>query len=199
MIRGLILILLLLFVSPLKAGVQPLILDSKLSGFELQPQFTVLEDPSAQLTIHNLLKRKDALQGKWQPPQAPGYSLSAWWLRFDLVNRDPKNHDWYVQLQEVEKRTLQLYIVPTDQSSAVQIIPVIPELRRATFRLKLPLATQYSAYLRVQNSYRPIDLKVSLLTANNLIKTITQDHVSYAFVLGGLLAIAIYNLLTFLV
>ncbi|MFZ1386770.1 MAG: response regulator [Thiolinea sp.] len=158
---------------------------------------TVLEDSSGQLTIYNLLKHKGALQSKWQPPQAPGYSLSAWWLRFDLVNQDLNNHDWYVQLQEVEKRTLQLYIVPTGQSSPVQIIPVIPELRRATFRLELPLATHYSAYLRVQNSYRPIDFKVSLLTANNLIETIAQDHISYAFVLGGLLAIAIYNLLTF--
>jgi len=197
LIRGLILILLLLFVSPLKASVQPLILDSKPSSFELQPQFTVLEDSSGQLTIHDLLKHKAILQSKWQPPQSPGYSLSAWWLRFELVNQDPNHHDWYLQLQEVEKRTLQLYLVPTDQSSPVQIIPVIPELRRATFRLELPLSTQYSAYLRVQNSSRPLDFKVSLLTANNLIKTITQDHVSYAFVLGGLLAIAIYNLLTF--
>lgn len=197
MTRVLILLSLLCFVSPLKAAPYLFTLDSGVDVINITPKLEVMEDKTTRLSLQHLLKNHNEFINDWQQSKDIGYSLSAWWVRFDVVNNDPNNRYWYLQLQNLDANSLQVYAFPTSFATNNQAIPVIHELRRASFRLELPQSSQYSIYLRIKNSNRPLVFNLQLVSADFLVKSSPKDHIFYAFVLGGLLIMSIYNLLTF--
>lgn len=199
MIRALILIFLCSVVSNLKADLPLLILDGKTDIVATSASIEVLEDKTTHLNFQELINPNSKLVNSWHLPKTVGYSLSAWWVHFDVLNNDPNNRYWYLQLQNINAHSLQVYAFPKGQLDLAnsQVIPAIHELRHASFRLELPKTNQYSVYLRIKNNNRPLAFNLRLLSANALVKATPKDHVFYAFILGGLLIMSIYNLLTF--
>ncbi|WP_298608380.1 hybrid sensor histidine kinase/response regulator [uncultured Thiothrix sp.] len=200
MTRIALLFFLLVFVGSLKAEGLPVVLDQQVETIPVLPVLEVLEDKSAYLNLKDVANNHTEFASDWHRPTKVGYSLSAWWLRFDVINQNSNNLDWYLRLQDIDKDSVQLYILPsknTIATEAIKTIPIISELRRASFRLELPVAVQYSVYLRIHNSNRPLVFKPELLSADSLLKGVVSDHILYALVLGGMLIMSVYNLLTF--
>ncbi|TXH73739.1 MAG: response regulator, partial [Thiothrix sp.] len=95
---------------------------------------------------------------------------------------------------------VQLYALPSQYpltEEMVKPIPVTPQLKSTNFKLELPLGVQYSIYLRIKNPNRPLIFRLSLLSSDYMVKSVASDHMFYAFILGGLLVMSIYNLLMF--
>lgn len=194
MVKVLGLICLLFFVSTLKAAVWPLSLDQPT---KLVSNSEMLEDKAGWLTIKDLLKSPMEFTNDWHPLHKVGYSLSAWWIRFDVLNNNPDHLQWYLQLQDVSKSSVKAYVLPSGSYQIPQAIQAIPELRQVSFRLELEPATKYSIYLRFYNTNRPLLFTMNLLDEQTLVKKTPTDHAFYAFILGGLLIMSVYNLLTF--
>lgn len=200
MIRVLLLICLFFWGGLLKAAPLPITLDQQVEIVQVLPALELLEDKTASLDLKKLLKGDREFADDWRDPFSIGYTLSAWWLRFDVQNTDPKNRYWYLQLQDIEKSSVQLYVLPSQHPLTEEMskpIQVIPQLRSTNFKLELPLGVKYSVYLRVKDSNRPLGFKLELLSSNYIVKAVANDHMFYAFILGGLLVMSVYNLLTF--
>jgi signal transduction histidine kinase/CheY-like chemotaxis protein len=184
-------------VSSLKADPYVINLDRQVQTLDLEPSIEILEDRTKQLSVQHLLKNQVEFIQDWQPARNVGYSLSTWWIRFDLVNYDPSNRYWYLQLQEVDPKYAQVYIFPTQDKDNIQAIPPIHELRRVSFRLELLEDSQYSVYIAFKNPDRPVAFDLKLLSPDALVKITPSDHIIYALVLGALFIMSLYNLLTF--
>ncbi len=183
--------------SNLKADLPLLVLEDKMDSLAIAPAIEVLEDKTTDLSFQDLIQPNAKLVNNWHTPNKVGYTSSAWWVRFDILNHDSNNRYWYLQLKNITAHSVQVYLFPKSFQAKTQIIPAIHELRHASFRLELIQSEQYSVYLRVKNTNRPLIFNLRLLSADALVKTIPKDYVFYAFVLGGLLIMSIYNLLTF--
>lgn len=181
----------------LKADLPLLVLDGNADIVATASSIEVLEDKTTDLNFQDLIKPDSKFVNSWHMPNNVGYTMSAWWVRFDVLNHDPNNRYWYLQLQNINAHSLQVYSFPKNFKSKARVIPSIHELRYASFRLDLPQDESYSIYLRIKNNNRPMVFNLRLLSADALVKATPKDHVFYAFVLGGLLIMSIYNLLKF--
>lgn len=195
--KVLLLICLFFWVGMLKAAPLPIILDQKMEIVQVLPALELLEDKAASLDLKKLLESDMEFADDWRDPISIGYTLSAWWVRFDVLNHDPNNRYWYLQLQNINAHSLQVYVFPKGLKARAHILPAIHQLRHASFRLELPQSVQYSVYLRIKTPNRPLVFNLRLLSADALVKATPTDHIFYAFMLGGLLIMSVYNLLTF--
>lgn len=196
--QGLCLILLLVWLGPLKADPLPLKLELHNDIVPLSTHLRVLEDASHQLTLAKILENEKNHIKQWQNASEVSYSLSSWWMRVDVINQDNTNPYWYLHFKDIEPQALRVYLLAEDQANTPYSLPFIKELRQPIFRLDLNLNKKYSIYIEQYNTSRLVNFNLSLVNPDSLIRLVPSDHAFYALIFGGLLVLALYNLITFL-
>ncbi|MGE5452201.1 MAG: diguanylate cyclase [Acidobacteriota bacterium] len=165
--------------------------------------WSVLEDPTGQLT----LAQASESGCPWRPNTAPdpnfGYSRSAFWLRVALRNEHITQRDWILGLRYPLLDYLDVYVVPdhgtvthvmTGDRRAFDSRPI--EDRNFFFPLTLPAGEGVTLYLRVQGE-GSLQVPLVLSTPVAWQQSIGHEHVLQGMYAGALLAMLLYNLLLY--
>ena len=166
-------------------------------------QWSVLEDPSGQLTLTEVAQAGHPWRQQTSPDPNFGYSRSAFWLRVELVNEHVPQRDWVLGMRYPLLDYLDVYVVPprgavshhaTGDRRAFDSRPI--DDRNFFFAFQLPPGERVTLYLRVQGQ-GSLQAPLVLTTPAAWQQTIGHEHVLQGMYAGALLAMLVYNLLLY--
>lgn len=169
-------------------------------GFSLFHQGELLEDPSGELSFekilrgkHNFLSLEDRELSKKNVQQ--GLTRSAFWLKVHLIDNS-NEAQWFIQGWGSLNETVDAYLISGEEQELTQL-SILDGYRSTVFKFASSNEMQHTLYLRVQDLQTPLDLSFQLFTTNAMLYQARSSYLEYALVFGGLLILAIYNLLYF--
>lgn len=186
-------------------GQDQFVLTPEKDEYLLWTRFALVEDPSGTWTL-------DDVQGldaeRWQTVAADdvpsfGYTESAWWARFQVVNRVPEA----VWVLEVANKSLDYVTLftPTDSGYvAQQVGDALPfnlrpvRHRNAVFNVSMPSGEEHTYYLRLA-SRGPVSLPVRIWSAEAFLQKDQQVQFFLGVFFGILTIMVIYNLTLYVV
>lgn len=174
--------------------------DALAIGYDVQ----VLEDPGRQLGLDQVRQIRQGWQTNHEAIFNRGYSPSAWWLHFDLHNPHATQH-WLLEIAYPPLDHLNVYIVRANGGvESLATGDKLPMDTRPVFHRNyvVPLHLQpdekIHVYLRLESTgalQAPMTLwRLETFHAHDVGVTILQG-----LYYGGLIIIALYNLLVFTV
>lgn len=207
-----LLILLLLMPLMLSAEDVPtpvLVLSDQQMVFAGSPSASFLEDPSRALTLSDVLSPPYASQ--FSPNQKRvlnfGRSQSAWWVKLRIVDRSSQK--WYLRLSAMLGEDFDLYALPVAESGAgpesaaklvtAQYFTRLDDFRRYAWSVNLPENQPIDLYMRATNGSSIVVVPVEFVNSDVMIASSNQNYRLYGAVYIGILVIAIYQFLMFLI
>jgi diguanylate cyclase (GGDEF)-like protein len=200
------LVLLLCSVAGTARADNALILRDSQQSYPVNAYLALLEDPGATLHIKDVLAGPAALAFRHpdKPPSNFGFSASAFWVRFDVVNRHTSVSDWLLEFQYPLIDRVDLYIDRADgRLETASGGDSVPFSRRAVkhrfpmFKITLAPGERASVYLRVRS-----DGAVTMpLMLRSMAEVQAHDHDEQYLLgiyYGILLAMLIYNVMLYL-
>ena len=173
----------------------------------LTEYFAVLEDPSTQLTLADVL-RPDAM-ARFQGDQAPapalnyGFTPNAYWLRLNLRNTSDHAVERLLEISYVRLGNVQLYqldqdrVVYTVTTGFLQPYATRPYKNRfPVFPLTLKAHADQVVLLRVQTS-APTQIPARLWAPQAFHDREISDYLGQAWYFGVATAMILFNLLLF--
>ena len=185
---------------------QPFIIHDEMSGVELDRDVELFEDKSGKLSIEEI--SSSDYSGRFLLPGEEalnlGFSSSAWWVRVTFVNRSERDKTAilrqryplidYLDLWERDNSNgWKLHRTGDQHPFSQRDI----EFRDFLFAIDIPANSRATHYLRFKTK-GPVDIKLSLYSPFQLIKTLGLEQLAYGIYYGGFLVLLIYNLLIFL-
>ncbi len=165
-----------------------------------------LVDPGSQLTIEQLLQPRQEMA--WRPVMGTassfGFSDAAYWLRFDLINRNPPDADHFVELHYPLLDEINLYLV--HQGQVIYQVSTGDELpyasrpyafRNFLFKPPLPRGELLSLYVRIKNQGSLL-APLQLWHEHDFYIHEQEELAAQGLYFGVLLAFSLYNGLLFL-
>ena len=163
-----------------------------------------LEDPDGRLTLDAAMEPSRQWQTNPDDVFSRGYSGSAWWLRFDLHNPSPDAR-WLLEISYAVLDRIDLFQLDADGNRRqVTLGDHLPFLQRPVphryfvVPISLQQGERISLYLRLESAsslQAPLTLwDPALFYTEDVGRTVVQG-----IYFGGLLIIALYNLLVYLV
>lgn len=169
----------------------------------------MLEDTDGQLVLDDVLERDKAFQpvnSLNSANQATNtdngkmdlkLTRSAFWFRVDINNQSGQE-DWYFTMSGSLSRKVQLYSNAPGRPDKFVLQPLLPHSRTTQYHLSLPTDSRHRLYFRVADRHAPLLIDSQLRSARQMLAEVMLMYPLYSFVIGGLLTLAIYNLLYFL-
>lgn len=110
-------------VAPAASAAGPVILNDKQGEYPLGLHMEILEDPTRELTIREV--SSPAYDDKFfaSPSEVPvfGFTDSAYWVRFQVINETLKSHDWLIDVAFPNMQYVDLYTpLPNGEGFAVK-------------------------------------------------------------------------------
>lgn len=169
------------------------------------PYTEYLEDKSHALTLTDILKHpRQAFTPTTTDMLTFGRSESAWWIHFNLVNQTQAN--WYFLLDANLGDELELFIFPAGLSAkSINTALVnnyatrVKDYPRYLWQLDIPQNQLFDVYIRATNGGSIFNLPIRILQANDLVKHTFYSYRLVSFVFAGMIVLAAYQFLTFLV
>jgi signal transduction histidine kinase/class 3 adenylate cyclase len=100
-----------IFGTPMAQAIEPVVLRDGLEQYHLGPAVELLEDPTGQLTLEDILKPEQTR--RFRPSQSdtpnPGFSRSAWWVRIMLMNQTEAPKRWLLEVAQPNLDRITLY------------------------------------------------------------------------------------------
>jgi len=139
-------------------------------------------------------------QGSWDYHPQIGYTQATYWARFEVISHATQRLNWYMLFRGQDTSMVWAYSQPTHTipTSSPMPLPNIQHFRMPAYALTLTPGTPYTVYVQVTNPNIPLSFELELRTADNLLQSAIMDYLFYGAILGGILALAAYNFLTFL-
>lgn len=191
-----LLLIALLCVFPATALSQPVVLTDSVAAISATSALALLEDPSASLTLDQVIAASERFQPNTQQQEDFGRSASTWWLRLDVSVRTAT--DWYVLIDFANIAVAEAFVVLPDGSQQALGTMRNPERRLPTARLP-PHHGDFRLYLRVSNYGKDrLFIPVRLLAADALLTQSNHEYLFYGGISIGFLTLAAYNLLLFI-
>ncbi|MDH5298677.1 MAG: response regulator, partial [Desulfobulbaceae bacterium] len=200
------LLLILASASGLRAA-EPVIVSPDLESLPLGLHSEFLEDPSGQLTIADVTTREDLTArfttSRQQTP-AFGFTDSAYWLRFTIVNPTPDSLHSYIEVEYPLLDHIDLYT--PDHDGRFQVTKAGDQLpfgtrklqyRNNVFAVQLGAETAQTFYLRCQTT-SSMNIPLLLLSPGGLAKRVNAEQTMLGLYFGILLVMLIYNLFIFI-
>ncbi len=195
-------VLLLAMIIPVASfsAVPELILDNQTA--EMREPLHILdyagmvEDPEGQLTIADISKSSFDVSGAVNGQLDFFVTQSAYWFRVEISNQSDKE-EWYFTMPGSLSRHVALYVRKVSSESFVPI-DILPHSRTLQYRLDLEPKQDYELYFRVQDNQTPLVLIPRLRSSKQMLLDVMLMYPLFSFVIGGLLTLALYNLLYFL-
>lgn len=175
-------------------------------SYGVNPYLALLEDPGGALTVKDMLPgpRLSAFRYPDKPATNLGFSASAYWARFDVINRHPAVTDWVLELRYPLIDRVDLYIDraagPMESAMGGDSVPFASRAIKHRFPMfKIPLAPQerVTVYLRVQ-SEGAILLPLVLRSMAEVQAHDHDEQYLLGIYYGILIAMLIYNAMLYL-
>ncbi len=199
-----------MFFSVCDAEAGLLTLENRRGSYPLAPYVEVLEDPTRELTIKNILNGEHP--GRFTPALSNtlnfGVSSSAYWLRFSIIDHRTERGvltSWVVDLSWENLESVRLFTPDSDAPGGYRQLetgsryqqPASPMRGlRPVLPLDGPRGELSTYYIRVEHE-GAIMLPAQVRTVENyLARNWLRSGIS-GFYVGTLFSIAIYNLLLF--
>ena len=188
---------LLLWLLPASIAAHPLVLTDTQDLVPATPYVSMLEDPSQQLSIEQVISTEYAQQFHTNTTQYLnlGRSQSTWWLRLDIQQHS--NNHWYLLSNFPGIAQADAFIVPHGTQSIQALGSMLKPLEWQRLPMvKLPSPpSNFSIYIRMSNLGKGILLiPLELLSADALYKKTAKDTLLYGSTVIGLVILALYNL-----
>lgn len=181
----------------------PLILTDGQVQYSLSLYLEVLEDPSGELTIHDVASPE--YDGRFTPSQekAPNYGItgSAYWVRFRARNETEQAGDWLMEVGFALIQYADLYIpsaagdgFDTHQTGFLRPFKTrdIP-FRHIVFNLPLPPKSEETFYLRFQSD-GPLILPLTIWSPAAFARMALAEQMGLGIFFGALIIMLGYNL-----
>lgn len=178
------------------------------AAISLTEYFAVLEDPDSQLTVADV--QSPAWTTKFSSGQAPGSSLifgltrSAYWLRLHLSNPTNQPIERMLEINYARLADVQLhYTLPNGTPIHWVTGTNYPFMTRAyanrafVFPLQIAAASEQHIYLRVKG-IAALEVPARLWQPKNFYAYERSDYVFHSIYYGMAMAMAIFNLLVFI-
>jgi len=203
-----LLILILLCAGSITAVAQsqnPVILTNDQDHYPLGPHLEILEDEEGTWTIEDVTSPKIDAQFIPNQEDAPGFGFtdSAFWVRFKIINEAPAAKNWLIELN-----TDVFYIdyyYPADNELGYQTVSTGSALPFSTrdipsghYLFRLPISPQETetVYMRFE-SKGTIILSLSIWSDLAYLQQERTDLIRNSFFYGILFILAVYNLVIF--
>jgi two-component system, sensor histidine kinase LadS len=174
-----------------------------LGQIELGDQVRYLEDPGGTLTYDDIRHRQDWIRND-RSTFSQGYSTSAWWLSLELQNPQPQT-SWLLEFAYPVLDHLQVYVRYEDGRLQEFILgDKLPfwsrPIQHHNFLVPLTLdtGTKAQVYIRVEST-SSLMVPIILWDENNFHTLQVGPTIMHGIYYGGLLIIALYNLLIYFV
>jgi signal transduction histidine kinase/ActR/RegA family two-component response regulator len=196
------LLLALLLLPVATAYAEPLILTDELASqqesIQLLDYAEIMEDSDGRLSLSAVL----SAEGVFQPGTAVDGKLdlnltpSVYWLRMDIRNQSSKE-DWYFTLSGSLSRNVQVYLSVEGGRQPYVQQSLLSHSRSSAYQLSLSANTVHRLYIRVYDRHAPLVIEPRLRSSEQMLTEVMIMYPLYSFVIGGLLTLAVYNLLYF--
>lgn len=169
----------------------------------LAPHLQLLEDPSGQLSLEHV--QAMAFRDNQSESANFGFSHSAWWVRVHLSN--PSAQTRHLMLRQDYPLIDWLDVWSPQPDGGWQVRNTGDRRPFASreihhrdfiFSLDLPPYSEQSYYLRYASA-GPINIGLSLSSAQTLFERVSLEQLAYGFYYGAFLSLVLYNLFMFLV
>lgn len=207
--RKLLIGLFLLSSLPLLAkteALESLVLSADLGSISAIPQAEYFEDKSRVLTLADVLTNPNYAftRSSTTDMLAFGRTESAWWVHFSLVNQT--DVVWYLLFDANLGEDLDLFIFPAGLSAKAinaelsnQFAVRLKDYPRYAWQLNLQENQLFSVYIRATNGGSVLNLPAQIMQANALVSHTFYNYRLVSIVFAGMLVLAAYQLLMFLV
>lgn len=188
------------------SDVRPIRLDGGENALLITPHAQVLEDPRADLALEDVRHR-----GDWQPGPRDalvfGFTRSAWWVRAAFENPTDKPLHTTIDLGNARQDYVTWHVLRNDGLTADTVhsgdrVPFaqrpVPE-RDFALPLHMQPRERVELYIRLQSHdglYEAMPLQIS--SAEGFFKAKTRENLVFTLYVGGLIALALYNLLLYI-
>ena len=198
--RQLFLLVVMLLPIASFAAAPELILDNKTAErnepLHILNYSEMLEDPGGNLGLVEVLNEtfegSSSVDGKLDL----FVTKSAYWFRAAISNQSDKE-EWYFTLSGSLSRNVDIYLKATGSDEFTQQ-KLLPHSRTLQYLLTLEPNQHYDLYFRIQDSQAPLAIEPRLRTSKQMLLEVMLNYTLYSFVVGGLLTLALYNLLYFI-
>ncbi len=205
-LRRWLLALLLLCPLGMAQAADALVLGGDAQSYPVNLYLGVLEDPSGKLALRDVLPgpRAPAFAYPHKDSTNFGFTDSAFWARFELVNRAPSISDWLLEYQYPLLDRVDIAIVhPDGRIELASSGDTLPFASRAVkhrypmFKINLPRDQRVTVYLRV-HSEGAIQMPLILRSGADLLARDHEQQIVLGVYYGIVLAMLIYNAMLFL-
>jgi diguanylate cyclase (GGDEF)-like protein len=200
-----VLVVLLSALGPVRAD-DVLVLRDGQQSYPVNRHMALLEDPGGALALKDVLPgpRPSAFRYPDKTATNLGFSPSAYWARFEIVNRHPTVSDWVLELRYPLIDRVDLYIDramgPTETAVGGDGVPFALRAvkhRFPTFKIALARDERVTVYLRVQ-SEGAILLPLVLRSMAEVQAHDHDEQYLLGIYYGILIAMLIYNAMLYL-
>lgn len=179
------------------------------------PQAFVLEDPSRELGLKDVLSEEYAEQFALNQKKVLkfGRSHSAWWVKLRVVDRSSQK--WYLVFNAMLGEDFDLYVLPVAETDAenkastgservadavtAQYFSRLEDFRRYAWSVNLPKNQPVDIYMRATNGTSIVMVPVEFVNSDVMLASSNRDYRLYGAIYIGILVLAIYQLFMFLI
>lgn len=179
--------------------------DESLNNIIMGKNLYYLEDPSGKLTISDI--RSTRYDGLWVKSNSDtlgfGYSRSAYWVRFSIINSTGENRDIYLEQAYPLIDKLYLYVFVNTAREEFKTGDLQPfysrpyEHRTFVFPLKIQAKSTATCYMRYETT-SSINIELTLWSPAAFNKHRTSEMIFLWVFYGGMLILFFYNLIQFI-
>ncbi len=169
----------------------------------LGEQIEYLKDEDHSLTIEQVMATTDGWSTSGDEVFNQGYNKSTWWLKLIIENPHPYE-DWFLEVAYAVLDYLNIYLVKDGEIlDSYEMGDKLPfrfrpiEHRYFVVPVTIPQSEQMAVYIKVRSS-SSVQVPITLWERNNFNAADIGRTAIHGIYYGGLVIIAIYNLLIYL-
>ncbi len=193
--------LLCLLPTSIHADTPTVVLTERANSVELKFHVEMLEDPTGKLALADVVTSSydfvpfpDDIK-PWESLDM-GLTQSAFWFRIRIINHSNKTN-WYLGHWGGLSRHVNTYLRTGDHNEPFVELERLNKARSIKYGFLLPQGIPHTLYFRIQDKHALLPLSPYLGNDRRLLDGVMSEYPMYSFVVGGLLTLALYNLLYF--
>ncbi|MCG8637577.1 MAG: ATP-binding protein [Desulfobacterales bacterium] len=205
MLAGSVFLFLFFFVSANLYAAPPIVLEEGRSGYPAGLHLEILEDPRGLLTVSDVVS--DHYSKKFINSAAPvpnyGFSASAYWVRFKLVNPDMQERFLFLESSWSHHDLVDFYIFnsgeKTEESKAGDLFPYSQreiKHRNIIFPLSIAPDTALTIYLRFKSEASML-IPLTLWEPAEFYRHANTNNYFLGLYYGAMIIMILYNLFIF--
>lgn len=167
------------------------------------PWIEVYEDPTARLTLRDVLDPAIEFQKNTQQDLNFNFSDSAFWLRMPLTNPTDQPVEWLLEVDYPTLDHVHFYAQNKDGSWAQTLsgdhVPFVAResfYRNFVFSLTIAPQSTQNSYLRVE-SQSAVAIPLTLWKEQRFQRKVANENLFYGLFAGAILVLAFYSLVLF--